>query len=116
MNCDRCDCLIEKGEETEHLGQLLCENCYMDALSPAQTCNPWAVYAAKSMADEGFTLTKLQENILQILRETNGVAPEVLSEKLDLKLSDLQREIATLRHMEKIRAAMKDGKKVIRLW
>ncbi len=116
MKCDRCGCQIEKGEETEYLGQMLCEDCYIDALAPAKTCDPWAVYTAKSMADEGSTLTKLQENILQILGEINGVEPEVLAKKLDLKLSNLQREIATLRHMEKIRAIMKDDKKVICLW
>jgi hypothetical protein len=116
MKCDRCGCLIEKGEETKYLEQILCEDCYIDALSPVKTCDPWAVYTAKSMTGEGSTLTKLQENILQILRETNGVEPEALAKRLDLKLSELQREIATLRHMEKIRASMKGDKKVICLW
>ena len=116
MKCDRCGCLIEKDQEMAYMGQLLCEDCYMDALSPAKTCDPWAVYIAKSFSDKQSALTKLQEEILKILGETHGVEPEVLAEKLNLKLSDLEREIATLRHMEKIRAAMQDGKKVICLW
>ena len=27
----------------------LCDDCYMDALSPTKTCDPWAVYTAKSI-------------------------------------------------------------------
>lgn len=41
MQCDRCKNVIEEGEEREHAGRILCEDCYMDALSPARTCDPW---------------------------------------------------------------------------
>ena len=116
MKCDRCDGQIERGDETEYLGQKLCEDCYMDVLSPVKTCDPWAVYAAKSMTGEGSALTNLQENILAVLRETKGIEPEPLAKRLGLKLSDLQREMATLRHMEKIRASMEGEKMVFRLW
>lgn len=116
MKCDRCGCLINKDQEMNYLGQIVCEDCYMDVLSPAKACDPWAVYLAKSFSNKQSALTKLQEDILKILRETDGLDPEVLAEKLNLKLSDLEREIATLRHMEKTKAAMKDGKKIICLW
>jgi hypothetical protein len=116
MRCDKCDCPIEKGEEAKHLGQMLCEDCYIDALSPVKACDPWAVYTAKSMDSEGAALTELQERILNILGETNGIEPNALAKRLDLKLIDLEREIATLRHMEKLRAKMKGDKKVICLW
>jgi len=116
MKCDRCGCQIERGDETEYMGQILCEDCYMEVLSPVKICDPWAVYTAKSMAGEGSTLTKLQENILVVLKETDGIEQELLAKKLGLKLNDLQREIATLRHMEKLRATMKGDKKVFCLW
>lgn len=116
MKCDKCNCFIEQGEEAQYLNQILCEDCYIDVLSPVKTCDPWAVYTAQSMATADSVLTKLQENILQILSETNGVEPEVLAKKLGLQSNDLQREIATLRHMEKVRATMKDDKKVICIW
>jgi hypothetical protein len=80
MKCDRCGCLIEKGEDMEHLGQILCEDCYMDVLSPAKPCDPWAVYTAKSFSIKESALTKLQEKILRILQETGGVEPDVLAE------------------------------------
>ncbi|MBL0700394.1 MAG: hypothetical protein JJV92_05885 [Desulfosarcina sp.] len=113
MKCGRCGNPIKKGEEMGYHGQILCEDCYMDVLSPAKICDPWATYIAKSASDKEITITELQEKILKILEETDGVETEVLAEKVNLKLSDLQREIATLRHMEKIRGKMKDGKKII---
>lgn len=116
MKCDKCRTHIESGEEREYTGQILCEDCYMDALSPMKTCDPWAVYTAKSMSGKGAVLTKLQEDILAVLEKTKGIELESLSEKLGLKLSDLQREIATLRHMEKLKASMDGDRKVFRLW
>ncbi len=116
MNCDKCKSHIESGDEREYAGQTLCEDCYMDVLSPVKTCDPWAVYAAKSMSGDGSQLTELQENILVILKETNGIELEALAKKLGLNLSELQREIATLRHMEKLKAAMEGDRKVFRLW
>ena len=88
----------------------------MDALSPVRTCDPWAVYTAKSMSSSDAALTVLQEKILAVLKETNGIELEPLAENLGMELGELQREIATLRHMEKLRAAMEGDKKVFRLW
>jgi adenine-specific DNA methylase len=116
MNCDRCGCLIKQDQEMKYAGKLLCEDCYMDVLSPAKTCDPWAVYIAKSFSEKQSALTELQKDILRIAGETQGVELEALAQKLNIKTGDLEREIATLRHMEKIRAAMKDGRKVICLW
>jgi hypothetical protein len=40
--CSSCGTSIEKGEECEHLGRILCEDCYLDALNPPKACDPWA--------------------------------------------------------------------------
>ncbi len=116
MKCDRCGRQIEKGDEMEYMGQILCEDCYMDILSPARACDPWAVYTAKSTGSDDSTLTGLQEDILDILKETGGIEQGALAERLGLELSDLEREIATLRHMEKIKATMKGNRKLLCLW
>ena len=116
MKCDRCGALIKKGEEIEYLGRTLCEDCHMDALSPARACNPWAVYTAKSLSTKEGAANETQAKILAILKETSGVEPNVLAEMIQVKLTDLEREIAALRHMEKVRAKMKDNKKIICLW
>ncbi|MBW2131086.1 MAG: hypothetical protein JRG88_00930 [Deltaproteobacteria bacterium] len=106
MTCDQCGPLIAQGEERAHLGRTLCEDCYMDVLSPQRACDPWAVHSAKSFENHSGgleTLTLLQNTILQILRETGGVAPSTLLKRLDGKttMKDLEREFAVLRHMEK---------------
>ena len=119
MICDRCKETIEQGEERELHGQILCEDCYMDSLSPARTCDPWAVHSAKSFSKDGgavLKITETQAKILKILKETGGEERAIISERLQLRPSDLEREIAALRHMEKIRGEQKEGKKILRLW
>jgi hypothetical protein len=119
MECERCKDAIESGEEREYAGRVLCEDCYMDALSPAKTCDPWAVHSAKSFARAGGAapaLNPLQTQILEYLLETGGVEPRQISERFQVKPADLEREIAALRHMEKIRGELREGRKVIRLW
>ncbi len=49
--CQRCGSSIPKGEDREYFGKILCEDCYMDAISPTRTCDPWAVHSAKSFGD-----------------------------------------------------------------
>ena len=116
MKCERCKDSIDEGEEREFHGQTLCEDCYMDALSPARSCDPWAVHSAKSFMKEASLLNMTQDKILKILEETGGVEPKILIERLQIKPSDLEREIAALRHMEKIRGELREGKKIIILW
>ena len=121
MKCARCNCVIETQEEREHLGQTLCEDCYMDALSPVRTCDPWAVHSAKSFEQHSgkpSTLTPIQSEIIRILEETGGIEPAVLLDKLKGKLtqSQMEREFATLRHMEKVRGEKREGKVFLRIW
>jgi len=100
-------------------GQVLCEDCYMDLLSPAKACDPWAVYSAKTFLkndSSGLNLTPVQQKILEILQDEGPQEKTTLCEKLQIKETDLERELATLRHMEKIRGELREGKKLIRLW
>jgi hypothetical protein len=119
MRCDRCEENIEEGEERELHGQTLCEDCYIDSLSPAKACDPWAVYSAKSFSGQDGSdgeISETQSKILRILEETGGAEPRIMLERLQIKPSELEREIATLRHMEKVRGELREGKKIIRLW
>ncbi len=121
MKCEQCNADIEQGDEREHLGRVLCEDCYMDALSPLRTCDPWAVHSAKSFeahTGAAAAMTPLQKEILGILKETGGVEPAVLLERLDNKLTQaqLEREFATLRHMEKARGEKRGDKVFLRPW
>ena len=119
MRCAKCKENIEKGDEHELHGQTLCEDCYIDGLSPAKACDPWAVYSAKSFStagESGIQFTETQSKILQILKDTGGIEPDKLIQRLQLKPSDLESAFSTLRHMEKARAELREGKKIFRLW
>jgi hypothetical protein len=117
MECEKCGDPIEPGDEREMHGRILCEDCYMDALSPARTCDPWAVHSAKSFQKEGGAqISPLQAKILEYLKESGGAEFPRIVDRLQIKPADLERELAALRHMEKIRAELREGKKFIRLW
>lgn len=119
MQCDKCSAPINDGEQCQLRGSTLCEDCYMVALSPAKACDPWAVYCAKSTIQSGGAgaqLSETQEKILQILNDTGGIEPAELMARLGLRAADFDREIATLRHMEKLRAELREGVKFICQW
>jgi DNA-directed RNA polymerase subunit RPC12/RpoP len=114
LKCDRCGQPVTSEEKMDYYGQVLCEECYMQALSPARACDPWAVRSAQTLSslnDSYSNLSKSQADILRVLGETGGLEPRILAEKLGMKLPELERELATLRHMEKIRGQMQAGKK-----
>jgi hypothetical protein len=118
MQCERCKAQIADGEERGLNGQILCEDCCMDLMSPAKACDPWAVYSAKSFEKSqgrSSQLNSIQEKIVIKLKE-GPIEPGVLSDLLNIKITELERELATLRHMEMIRGELKKGKRFIRLW
>jgi hypothetical protein len=121
MDCDDCHGKIEPGDEKQHLGRTLCEDCFMDVLSPTKTCDPWAVHSAKSFEKHSEIspgLTPLQTEILSILKSTGGIEPQALLRRLEGRLSqkELERDFATLRHMEKARGEKRGDRVVWRLW
>ncbi|MCD6353305.1 MAG: hypothetical protein J7M06_03735 [Proteobacteria bacterium] len=119
MQCERCKSLIPEGEQMEFHGQILCEDCYMDLLSPPKICDPWAVHSARSFLKNSSTelnFSPIQQKILEILQDEGPQEPASLCERLQIKETDLERDIAALRHMEKIRGELKGRKKLIRLW
>ena len=119
MKCEKCQSDVTPENQKEHNGQILCEDCYMDALSPPRACDPWAVYAAKSFSESGtgnVSLNQAQQSILNLLKTSGDTSVDDIANGLHLKPADVEREIATLRHMEKIKGALVAGKRVIRLW
>ena len=93
----------------------------MDALSPARACDPWAVHSAKSLEQhtgKALTLTPIQSEIMQILEETGGIERATLLERFDGRLTQpqLEREFASLRHMERARAEKREEKVFLRPW
>jgi predicted ArsR family transcriptional regulator len=61
-------------------------------------------------------LNQVQEKILEFLREEGPTEIDKLSDRLKIGMKNLERELATLRHMEKVRGEMRDKRRFIRLW
>jgi hypothetical protein len=109
MQCNKCGASIDKGEEKELRDQILCEDCYIDALSPVKICDPWALYNSKSLernTAEPSPMTSIQSEILDILRGAGSLEPSVVLLRLNDKhtIKEVERELSVLRHMDKVRA------------
>jgi hypothetical protein len=109
MLCGKCQRALDPEDAREHGGASLCEDCYMDALSPARSCDPWAVYTASRLADQSAELTPVLEAILACLDREGPVSPERVMEVTGLDQAGIQREFATLRHMKLAKAAPRPG-------
>lgn len=116
MTCEKCGKDVNADDAMVLKGKTLCEDCYIDAVSPTRACDPWAVYTAKSFSGKDAVFNAAQKKILQILEETGGVEFDVLVGMLQMEPDDVKKEFATLRHMEKARGEMRDGKTVLCLW
>ncbi len=119
MKCHKCKTDIKEGEQRDHHEGILCEDCYIDVLYPAKFCDPWADFAAKSFIEHNLDIdiNENQSKILRVLKETGGVEPIGLMERLKGQVSpeDGERECAALNRMGKIRIENRDGSVMIRL-
>jgi len=113
MKCQRC------GAEAKELFNLrsleLCEDCYMDLLSPLKSCDPWAVYTARGSANKAAqTLLPIQQKILDAVTAAGKITAAALAAELGIAPRELDRQFAILRHMELLRGFKgDDGKKYI---
>jgi hypothetical protein len=103
MLCGKCQRPLDPEDVREHGGRSLCEDCYMDALSPARSCDPWAVYTASRLPEQ--IISPAQEAILGVIDLRGQATAAELMAEAGLSLKELEREIAALRHMEMVRAA-----------
>ena len=116
MKCNRCGRELSINDSYQHLGETLCEDCYIDIRYPAKACDPWAVYSAtrsrETVGSKGTVgLTDLQQAIYKFIKSKRKVTREQLVESLDITTADLQRQLATLRHCELVKVH-KEGNSV----
>jgi hypothetical protein len=117
--CGKCNKEIEKQQGYEYQGNLFCEDCYMDILSPPKACDPWAVHSAQRFLrgkDKLSTLTPLQLTIVNYIMGKGEATIEEIIKNLNLTEEELRREFAVLRHMEILGATKKEGKICYRLF
>jgi predicted Rossmann fold nucleotide-binding protein DprA/Smf involved in DNA uptake len=113
MKCQGCGCRMD--ESYDHNGRKLCEDCYMDALSPAKTCDPWAAYTAGRLEAKEEDLSPDQRRILDLLGKGPAEVDRIL-EELGMDRPGLERAVAALRHMNRVRAFPSGGQKYLILY
>ncbi len=103
--CARCGTAVEPEEAREHAGARLCEDCYLEPVSPIQTCDPWAVHTARSFKDQqgGPQLTPLQQRLYDLVKGRQEVSFPEAAHILGLTEDEVRREFAVLRHLELLR-------------
>ena len=116
MSCNRCGCLLKKGEAYDYHGKGLCEDCYMYITNPPKACDPLAVASATSIRKEldqsGVSgLSELQRRIYDIIEQKGKASKEELLELVNIKPEELEAQFAILRHCELLRA-FKEGNRV----
>ncbi len=118
MECHQCQQTILENEQHEHAGNIVCEDCYIEVLSPTRFCDPWADYSAKSFEKycTKTALTETQETLLELIKKMGTVDPINLIEKSQGKItpSEGERECATLLRLGKIKIENIEGKTIIR--
>lgn len=104
MECNRCGKTLEIGEGKIHLGQELCEDCYLEAVNHPQACDPWAVHLAKSdKGRSGVQLTPGQQKLYDLVKERGMITFSEAADLLGETEVELRRDFATLRHLELLR-------------
>ena len=116
MQCQRCQRKILESESLKHHDETLCEDCYIDAVSPAKPCNPWAVYlATRTRESSGLKgmegLISIQQEVYEFIKNKGQVTAVDIMTIFDIKQSELENIIATLRHCELVKG-QKDNDKV----
>ena len=116
MKCSRCAREISENQSYEYMGERLCEDCYIDIKYPAKACDPWAVYAA-TRSREGLGLrgtdglTESQKEICEFVESNGKVSGEDIMKNFNLTQSEMQTQLAVLRHCELVKG-YKEGNKV----
>ena len=115
--CTNCKEQIKPGEGKKLHGQTFCEDCFMDVFSPPRTCDPWAVRSATMTqgVPQIQSVNEIQGRILKILAATGGIELHTLAKELKMKPSDVERQVAALVHMKKVRGKFVNGEKIITL-
>ena len=109
MLCGKCAGEISGLSGHGHAGLILCEDCYIDAVSVLKTCDPWAVYSATRTVSKGESLTVIQKRILELIQAKTPRTLEEICHELTLSEQEFRSNFSTLRHMELTQACKKEG-------
>ncbi|HAM49840.1 MAG TPA: hypothetical protein DCP92_03795 [Nitrospiraceae bacterium] len=110
--CNKCGASVNASEIYEYAGESLCEDCYLERRTKLVTCDPWAVYSARSAKGKTLQLTEIQGRILNLIKSKGPLDAPEICKQLGISETQFQNDFATLRHME-LAKGFKDGEKVL---
>ena len=115
MRCRRCDQEVLEDRCYVHLGEMLCDDCYLEATHRLIACDPWAIRAARGAREylglkgtEG--LTELQKAIYEFIKSRGKVTWKEVMEGLGLGPSEMETQFAILMHCELVGARKENDK------
>jgi len=113
MKCDRCRTEISEDESYSHQGQTLCEDCYIDTISPERTCDPWATYLSTQTTGAGLksidSLTETEREFYEFIKSKGRATKEELMAEFSLSGRDLDPQLKVLMHAELIKERSEGG-------
>jgi len=115
IKCKKCSRQLSGSEIYEYLGQTLCEDCYIDRYQASITaCDPLAVHAATRSREklglkDAEGLTDQQQSIYELIKNKGRVNVVEVMQKFNLTASQIQSQLAILRHCQLIKGQQEDG-------
>jgi len=109
MKCERCGADMSGDDSYEYAGRTLCEDCCLDIKAAPKACNPWAVFTAKKELRSNPSWTRVQEQILTLIKKEGPLSAEEICKALNISEAEFRVNFTTLRHMELARASEGDS-------
>ena len=111
MKCSRCGMEIPADEVHTYKGMTLCEDDYIEAISPEKHCDPWATYLAgrESGATGISSLSDFQKEIHKFLKEKGKATRDEVMTKFKISAGDLDEHLKVLMHTETVQELSEGG-------
>lgn len=114
MGCNKCGQEIAEGGSFTHLGETLCEDCYITVRQNIVADDPIAVRSATKIREkmgksgtEG--LTDMQKAVYDFIESAGPVTQDEIMDCLNLNLREMENHFTVLFHCELIKG-FKEGK------
>jgi hypothetical protein len=109
MQCELCGGVLDKDQVNNFRGKVFCEDCCFDLLNPPKVCDPPAISSTltvrKHLGQVGTEgLSEMQKQIYAMVISKGKVSKDELSIMFKLTPLEIEKQFATLRHCELLRA------------
>ena len=108
MKCQKCGREITEDESHPFEGKVLCDDCYIKAISTEKECDPWATFLS-AQERGGFwpktteNLDEVEKKIYAFIRDSGRTTREGIATKFGLSLDDLEPKLDVLMHAELVK-------------